>query len=516
MTNALLPQITRERYPEIGELVARFIDVTATASANASTFYNTNDELKRAVDTMHAQILGLDRGLYAALLLLPGVRDYSRQLGILNLLQHNAPVRSMLTPEMEAWAINEMAKALPSQRRLKIYAGGDNGTSSLGKARINNSRTRKLILRTILADDSLEFLVVKYRTKVFLALRHAWGEKNTGVIRKILSKARSSWDSGEQTFIHKQVLKWAAGSNEDNVIQCVSFVLGNDGPFDLRKLLAYQGFKDDPAQARFLPPEVAEGLRAQYHPEMTAADILALSKAQMTQTQTVRSQRRARKANVQLEFDPMKSDAVTLYVLAYEEGMTPEIQAALAAKAEQAARQLPVSFESVGIVVDASGSMMGGKEQKNRPIAMALAARDMLEAASTERQVVYCGGEPEGDLVRPGGETSLAEGLLNVIEMETVFIISDGYENAPAGRVDEVIEALRSIGDDTPIFQFSPVLAAEAFGTRAVSEQILNMPLGQDVRTLGLGMIKNMLQLDFPQGIRHLVGLTVPQLVSGD
>ena len=40
-----------------------------------------------ALDRLHGELFGLDRGVYTAALLLPGVTDYSRQAGAVRLLR---------------------------------------------------------------------------------------------------------------------------------------------------------------------------------------------------------------------------------------------------------------------------------------------------------------------------------------------------------------------------------------------------------------------------------------------
>ena len=58
---------------------------------------------------------------------------------------------------------------MPAQRLLKLFLifRGDKG----GK-RVNNARTRKLILRSILDNPKLDFWAVKYRRKVAMCLAH--------------------------------------------------------------------------------------------------------------------------------------------------------------------------------------------------------------------------------------------------------------------------------------------------------------------------------------------------------
>ena len=57
--------------------VGEFLDTAATATARA-TFYNTRAEQGVAVETVHRDLFELDRGIYTAALLLPGVTDFSR------------------------------------------------------------------------------------------------------------------------------------------------------------------------------------------------------------------------------------------------------------------------------------------------------------------------------------------------------------------------------------------------------------------------------------------------------
>jgi hypothetical protein len=181
-------------------------------------------------------------------------------------------------------------------------------------------------------------------------------------------------------------------------------------------------------------------------------------------------QSKAEKTGIEVAFDPSQVDAVKLYVFAFERGMSDEIEAALDAKADAAAAAVPYRFDRVGILIDASRSMMGSGEQKLRPIAVALAVRDVLVRTGRESVVAIAGGSPEGRLIRPEGDTDLADGLVTLLRagVDTAYVVSDGYENAPAGRFAETVLRVWDIGIKIPIFQICPVLAAEASGIRAL------------------------------------------------
>ena len=87
---------------------------------------------------------------------------------------------------------------------------------------------------------------------------------------------------------------------------------------------------------------------------------------------------------------------------------------------------------------------------------------------------------------------------------DSVFIISDGYENAPAGRLAETVARLRQMGNDTPIYQLSPVMAAETYGTRNLTNDVPVLPINQTIN-IGMGMIKLMLGQDFVRGLLALI-----------
>ena len=62
-----------------------FIDV-ANTSTDRATAYNTKVEQRNAAEALHKNLYSIDRGLYGAALLLDGVTDHTRTIGVQNLL----------------------------------------------------------------------------------------------------------------------------------------------------------------------------------------------------------------------------------------------------------------------------------------------------------------------------------------------------------------------------------------------------------------------------------------------
>ncbi|QDV85218.1 VWA domain-containing protein [Planctomycetes bacterium TBK1r] len=497
-----------------------FLDSVATATGRG-TFYNSREEQAAAVEAAHRDLFDIDRDVYTAALMLPGVTDYSRQIGVWRLLQTTRD-GGILPAEFEAAAMTQLVRGLPTQRMLKLFG-------MLRRDRVNNARTRRLILSEILGADGLEFWAVKYREKLRVALTHAWGRRTTSILRSVLAKSPDARTEKEAQIVRQNVTRFAGGVSVpladasknaswkhtprsfDHVEQCVRFVLGDEEGVTLDRLAAYRDAKSDFDRGAVLPPETMEGLRSRFHKDRTSAEVLALTKSQLTTGQKISVQRKAAQSGVEVEFDPTKYDAVRLYVYAFEMGMTDAIRQALRNKAEAAAARLPVQFERVGVLIDASQSMLGHDTQARRPIATALALRDVLSATADDAVAITSDGRTTDsyELVEPSGDTSLAAGLVRLLKSDpdVVFVLSDGYENAPAGRFGETVAAVRRIGIQTPIHQFTPVFAAESQGVRTLSDSVVAMPVSKP-EAIGLGLLKALIESDVDRGVAALLGMT--------
>ncbi|MCH2045134.1 MAG: VWA domain-containing protein, partial [Saprospiraceae bacterium] len=490
--------VKEQRVKQMDEDAARklffsFLDTVSTAT-NRATFYNTKQEQENAVSAIHQDLFKVDRGLYSLALLLPGATDYSIQIGMKYLLSNSFDTVNacILSSEQEQKVIGRLIDKLPPQRALKLFL-------ALSKARVNNSRLRKLILRYILCSRNLELWTIRYRSKLKQALQHAWGKRMTSILRMILAKAEKT--AKETKIVQAHILKYASTKTE-KVLECVGFILGSKRKYQLPLLKAFGDAKVDLEKGGILPYEVLEGIRSCYHTNRTNAEVLELTKKKLTNSQKMTIQRKAEKSTVQVEMDVRRYDAVRLYLYAYERGMTASIMQALVSKAKHAASQLPVSFDRVGILIDNSASMFGNTTQQLRPMAISLATRDMLVAASKYAFVEYSSATSQQVLPQPEGGTALADALVNLLEkdLDTIFILSDGYENSPAGRVAEVIRLAKQIGVRTSIVHLSPVMAAEAGGLRNLSLQIPTMPINKP-EAMGMNMLRAAFETDFWKGV---------------
>jgi hypothetical protein len=491
----------------IQKTFSSFFDAVQTASGRA-THYNTREEQAAALDKVHSDLFAVDRSLYGMALMLPGTMDISRMKGVEKLLSCPWHDGTFLSLEQEKKLLIILIEEIPAHRVIKLFG-------HLRGKKVNNKRSRQLILRTLLENSKLEYWAVKYRKKMAYALRHAWGQKKSSILKSILNK--SVRNEKEKQILRSEIVKYIRPAvDEAKVFECVSFILGNESDLSLRLLKAYREAKRNIRKGGDLPYETLEGIRSTFHARrFTSGDVLELTRKNLTEKQKKNFQRKAEKAHVEVEFDPMKQSAVDLYIYGFERGMTHDIRIALVKKAKEAVALIPDRYGKLGIVIDTSASMFGHETRKLHPMATALAVRDMLSFLSDNSVIRTSGGNDSApaQMIRPSGDTSLAEELVSLIsdDVEAVFMITDGYENAPAGRVNEVLKILRKIGVDTPVYQVSPVFAAEADGLRVLSDEVSALPLNKP-EAFGLQLLKRQLENDLMRGIDSLARFALPKL----
>lgn len=505
----VLAQLNEQEKKDLAKIFLSFLDGAATATGRA-TFYNSKEEQVKAIKAIHKELFGLERGIYAMALMLPGFTDYSKQLGVVQLLNTARTDNGLLDSTQEAQVILNLFNQLSVPRKLKLFVW-------LKAEKINNARTRKLILRSLLEEKKLELWSVKYRSKLKSALQHAWGKRTTSIIKSILEKPFSERTTKEKGILKNNVLRYTHfKAKPKEVLECIAFILGVAQVYHLGLFKAHEAAKQNLEEGQKLPFEVLEGIRSTYHKEVPPAKVLELTKSNLTTGQRLAMQAKGQKEKVEIKFNPLNYDAVKLYIYAYKQGLTPEITEALSLKAQKSATALPIQFGKIGLLLDNSQSMMGDETQYLRPMAITLAVRDVLKKASKECIVANdVDLKLSTGLVTPSGDTALAMGLVELLEanVEQIFILSDGYENTPAGRVDEVLQLARKMGIQTPVFQVSPVMGAESNGLRKLSESITGFPINNG-NGLGIGLLKAMFEVNLEKGIEALMNTALPLLDS--
>ncbi|MEM7040584.1 MAG: hypothetical protein AAF570_26710, partial [Bacteroidota bacterium] len=303
-----------------------FLDASLTGTARA-TFYNTAEEQKTVFRAVHHRLLKEDRGLYMMGLLLPGITDYARQTGVFTLLKYARKPFERFPLAQENAVIAHLLKNLPTHRMLNTFL-------MLRQDRVNNARTRKIILRTLLNSPRLQFQAVRYRRKIRRSLSHAWGNRHSSILNNILRKQRPASHPRELRYLSDHINRFVEDPEKlPYVHECLKFILGNLAGLSLPYLVAYRDARKNLKAGARLPYEVLEGIRSRFHKQNTSANVLALTREALTKGQKIRLQNKAAEAGVTVEFDPKKYDPVRLYIYAYRMGLSLEIDEALTQKA---------------------------------------------------------------------------------------------------------------------------------------------------------------------------------------
>jgi hypothetical protein len=364
-------------------------------------------------------------------------------------------------------------------------------------------------------------------------LSHAWGRSLGSAIGAVAAKEIRT--NKEQSMLRKHVLSYLGSNcgkvevvNLNHVLECIAFLYGERDRIsdDMKLLQSFINAKANISDGLKLPAEIIEGIRSTYHKNVSASELLKM-RADVggikTRYEKRVVQKRVKEVGGKVEMNPLDYDAVELYIYAFEVGADSEILEALDKKAKDAAKLLPVSYDRLAIIVDASKSMEGSKEQPMKPLAIALSIRDMLQRSATESMVLYCGGFADTKdmpdissnikIVKPSYETELAQSLLDalVYEPDAVYVISDGYENSPAGRFGDVLRKAREIGIDVPVIHCNPVFASETGSVRALCEgieKVTTLPVRSPM-AMGSGIIRGLIESDPRRGLNSILRIAL-------
>lgn len=483
---------------------------------NRATHYNTKEELAVMSEREHKQMFSLDRSIYGCIACLPGTTDISKMKVVTNLLGINWNPDSefqiktpILTMDHERLIVDYLVSTLPPNRMINLFASFEDN-------RVNNARMRKTVLPFILNSNNFGWWAVKYRNKLKTVLSHCWGKKMTSVITSILGKSARTHNELDiiKTFIGNYLVG-ADNIKYDSVNECICFIFSVDVNFHNPLFKSFHDAKTDFSKAKGLPKEIIEGIRAAYHPTLDKAETLKVAKSSLTNKERMLVQNQSRKADVKIEWNPHSQPLVELFIYGFKMGFTPQIREAIKQKAYKAAQSLPFNYDKVGIICDDSFSMSGSDDQKMKALAITYATNEMLKNIGSKSTSIFTSYRSTNFENKPVGETNLAKPLIDILkeDVDAIFVISDGYENAPEGRFGEVLKIARDkAGVITPIYHFNPVGAAESkVALKRLSNDVPLTPVTNPEK-MGLSLFKTMIAADPKQGIVELFNMILPEI----
>ena len=494
-------------------------------------YYEGKDEQFANVKDTWDRLLAYDRVLFALLTLLNG-SGFSKGM-ISHMLLSNPIDNGTGTDLIPAGLDDEFEKnvimynlhkiasedSMPRAiKNLLILAGSDSNAK-----RVNNSKTRKIILEFIFNRDNreLDALAVNYKSKLAKLVRHAVGKQD---IYKILNN-------------NKKLFTKLIGRYNRHALPVVLFLF-NHGGLQKDKVQGYFPLIDaylDLKQASImgnptafkrimkkLPWRTVIGFRNTYKLDIDKAEILGTSKmSDKDKMQTQTAQKRAGAKTVR-KVNYERQDIYDLWKLLYNKVLNNDaseldkIREAIDTNHEKIEK---MEFEDVAIVIDFSHSMRGSKERPLHPILTALS----LLSCFNFKTIHTVGGKdaiventPYGATV-PSGSSPLWRGLIDAVlsNAKTIVVISDGYENAVSGMFNHVYQHFKESGHVFDLLEINPVYSADAKGgtARSLVEGGTPLPVTNYKHLETEFIFRKM--LDHTEMVKHLLLSRYQKLIGG-
>lgn len=365
-------------------------------------------------------------------------------------------------------------------KNLMMLAGGE------GFVKVNNSRTRKIILEFVFSRENknLDSLAVNFKTKLRKLVRHALGKQT---VYKILN--------GDELLFNKWVGRY------NRLAEPVFYHLFDKQPKMRAKatghfpmIKQYWNLKNaaktgDVEKFRKLmkgmPQRTVIGFRNLYKIPIELSEIYEKSK--MSDKDALQSEAAVKRSGAKrAEIDYKKYDVYELWKSFYFKLLSndPENMDKIAEAIEFRSKNADkIDIGECVVIIDASRSMVGSETRKLHPFLTSLSVLSVLDNV---KDVIYVGGikveTPVGiNVVVPMNHTDLWKGLVKAVQtgVKNIVVLSDGYENAVKGMFQHTYKYFKDSGYDFNLIHMNPVFSAESkSGTaRALAQDIKPLPL---------------------------------------
>lgn len=398
-------------------------------------FYSDGRAQTVSIEFLHEYIRGNYRRLYARTLA-AGINHFNRAKIAVELL---ASARGLSPAERaeEGRLIAAALRSLPAPRAYRALL-------ALRARGINNRRTRAIVREYLAQRPDLDFDAVKYRRKLRALALHVH-PRLPGELGAFLFKG---WQQRRYQTPLLDAFRRAHYSAE----------------------ALYE-----------LPFTVAEGFAARRGIER--AEFLRKISPRLTALERLRLQSSAARTGAALEIDLARAPLtrLALYALSLAPGerarRSDELMSALRGAAARCLAAAPMRLGRVVAVLDRSYSSGGSPEKPRRPLAVALGAHVLFQAASADYHAIWTAPTDDPLQIVARGQTDLASALLAALERapELVVVVSDGFDNDPPGGAAEVCRRFRERldpGRRTAIVHINPVFDAPELGPRRLAEGV--------------------------------------------
>jgi hypothetical protein len=468
-------------------------------------YYEDKDEQFNHVIQMWSDLFNYDRTLFCLVSLLNGT-GFSK--GAMAHILLGNPVESRNLPTIEGLSFDYESKVilynLYKERMPRALKNLLMLTGTEGFNRVNNAKTRKVILSYIFNRDSseLDSIAVNYKGKLKVLVRHALGKQD---LLKILNgdmKLFSKW-IGRYNMESYPVFRHIF-DKEPYRKGLSTYFPKIDQYWSLRMAAQSKDVTEFRKYMKGMPQRTVMGFRNTYKVPIELSEVYETSK--MTDREKIQLESAAKKSGSKtFKVDYKKQDLYDLWKAFYhkliecESDNIDEIEEAIL---EVSNKQKRINIGDCVIIIDASRSMIGSEE---RPLHPFLTSLCLVSSFDNIKDVFYIGGKvikspgkSKANVLIPCGSTDIWEGLADAVNtgIENIVVVSDGYENEIKGMFEHTYNHFKSEGIPINLLHLNPVFSADAKKgtTRSLVSGIEPMPL-EDHRYLETEIIfRRMLQ----------------------
>ena len=466
-------------------------------------YYEGRDEQFKRVAQLWTDLFNFDRTMFSLLTLLNGTGFSKGAMAHmvlsnpLTLHQNFLPIPAELSVDYESKIIlhNLNNESMPrALKNLLMFTGTE------GFPKINNARTRKIILEYIFHRDirELDSMAVNFKGKLKKLIRHALGKQD---LAKILN--------GDE----KLFMKWI-GKYNSYTLPVIWHVFDQDPPTreglsaHLPQIEKYWTLRDAAKRGavevfrslmKGFPQRTVIGFRNTFNLPIELSEIYETSSKSTKETiQLEAAAKRSGAKNVTVDWN--KQELYDLWKSFYFKVLSNDItniQDVEKAISEKSDKKLIDVGECV-VVIDASRSMFGSDK---RPLHPFLTSLCLVSTIDNIKDIFYVGGKimkipstTVNHVLVPSNSTPLWKGLVNAVKtgVSKIIVISDGYENEIKGMFQHTYNHFINEGHKIDLLHLNPVFAADSkTGTaRRLVSSVTPMPLA-DYRYLETELIFN-------------------------
>lgn len=449
------------------------------------TYYNSKKDVVAENERLHSELFNADRELYTLLLYFKNATYYTKSLIVQNLLSNSLhkkenshiveedPIRLQIEDDLIYYSL--MNENITHALKLLL---------SLKDKKINNARTKKLILKFLFKRGNTDLISIKYKKKIKKLLIHALS----------YSEAKEA-TNGSIKFIEKFNKSVSSYSNPYS-LEVLFFVFDKDIEYKSQYFKEYvetrELFKSDKFDLRSpsnLPIEVLTGFNSTYFNKYTEASLCSVGK--LSDKQKIQKQNLvARQSNesLKIKIDLNKYSIIELLKYMYNKADIDKYdimncRSMISRKAldikDKINKDFLIDLADVGVIVDFSSSNDGNVDSKKSSFYKIIS---LMKIFSNSRDNIFiCGGKyNKKGFVQPNGHTDLSSPLLDAVEsgFRDIIVLSDGFENV--NNFDKVYKQLINIGINLNVIHFNPVFNPKNYSFKSIGEDVSTFPFSSE------------------------------------